>query len=106
MWRWPRASQRSPPPSRSSPASAGAGSPGEPTQVAVAEPVRVREARVVEVGTRRSLVEPVGWEPDPHRVYPMLVSRVPMPATTVAVDPLVDVPVAAMLRDAVQHAGP
>ncbi|GIF08395.1 caspase family protein [Actinoplanes siamensis] len=43
-----------------------------------------REARVTRVLTERSLVSPIGWHPDPERQYPVLLTRVPLPATTVA----------------------
>ncbi|GIE87326.1 caspase family protein [Actinoplanes regularis] len=43
-----------------------------------------KEARVTRVLTERSLVTPLGWRPDPERQYPVVFSRVPLPATTVA----------------------
>ncbi len=45
----------------------------------------VREARVVRVRPELSIVEPIGWAPDPNRQYEVVLSRVPLPATTVAV---------------------
>ncbi|MBE1491929.1 caspase family protein [Plantactinospora soyae] len=47
--------------------------------------VPVREARVTEVLTERSIVAPIGWRPHPERQYPVVVSSVPLPRTTVAV---------------------
>jgi hypothetical protein len=82
------------------------GTPEDPTRVAVAEPSSVREARVVHVEVRRSLVEPIGWNPDGHTLYPVVVSRVPMPPTTVTIDADVEPAVADRIREALQCAGP
>ncbi|NBE84918.1 caspase family protein [Micromonospora rubida] len=54
-------------------------------RVAVVGGSPVREAEVVQVLAERSLVEPVRWRPEPDRQYRVVLSRVPLPATTVAV---------------------
>jgi hypothetical protein len=54
-------------------------------RVAVAGGAPAREAEVVQVLAERSLVRPVGWWPEPDRQYRVVLSRVPLPATTVAV---------------------
>ncbi|MFI2712204.1 caspase domain-containing protein [Micromonospora sp. NPDC018662] len=46
----------------------------------------LHEARVVRIHPERSVVRPIGWEPDDDRQYPVVLSRVPTPATTVAVE--------------------
>jgi hypothetical protein len=83
-----------------------AGTPDDPTRVAVAERAAVREARVTRVAVGRSLVEPIDWPADPHRAYPVVLSGVPMPHTTVAIDADVDASVAALVRQAVDRSGP
>ncbi len=55
------------------------------TRVAVVGTDPVREAVVIQVHPGRSVVRPLGWTPDPDRQYPIAVSRIPMPATTVAI---------------------
>lgn len=45
-----------------------------------------REVRVVAVHPERSLVEPVGWTPDPESQYKMVLTRVPLPAVAVVID--------------------
>ncbi|GAA2846238.1 hypothetical protein Acy02nite_48100 [Actinoplanes cyaneus] len=57
---------------------------GGELRVARAGGGELREARVTRVLTERSLVTPLGWAPDQERQYPMVFSRVPLPATTVA----------------------
>jgi hypothetical protein len=60
---------------------------GGELRVAEAGAKPAREARVVEVLTECSLIEPVdGWPADRTRQYPVVISRIPVPATTVAVD--------------------
>ncbi len=59
-----------------------------------------READVVEVRTELSLVEPVaGWSPDRDEQFPVVVTAVPLPPATVAVDG--PDPAAAELRAAI-----
>ena len=43
-----------------------------------------RLVRAVSVLAERSVVEPVGWVPDVHRQYPMVVTDLPQPRATVA----------------------
>lgn len=74
---------------------AGAGE--DTTRVAVHGSDPAQEARIVRVFTERSTVEPLGWRPDPGRQYRITVTSVPLPATTVAIDPAT-VTVAAALR--------
>lgn len=66
------------------------------------------EARLVAVGPARSVVEPVGWTPEPGRVYPVVLSAVAMPRTPVTVggDTSDDEPAAAEIRAAIAVAGP
>ncbi|MEU1684794.1 caspase family protein [Micromonospora sp. NPDC005707] len=72
----------------------------------VAEPP-VREVRVVQVLPERSLVEPLGWQPEPDRQYRLVLSRVPLPATTVAVGaPGEDSATAGAVVAALRSAGP
>lgn len=44
-----------------------------------------REAEVVQVLPDRSLVTPLHWQPDPDRQYRVVLTDVPLPATTVAI---------------------
>ncbi|KUJ44745.1 caspase family protein [Verrucosispora sp. FIM060022] len=60
-------------------------SAAQDVRVAVPGPL-LREARIVRVHPGRSVVEPLGWEPDEDTQYPVVLSRVPMPRVTVAVD--------------------
>ncbi|XVU23519.1 caspase family protein [Actinoplanes sp. CA-054009] len=57
-----------------------------PLRVAVAGPGPSRPARVTSVSVDRSVVEPDGWQPDPTRQYPVVVTQLPRPTLTVAVD--------------------
>jgi len=89
------------------------GSPDDPVRVAVHRSEPVRQARLVGVGAQRSPVAPIGWQPDPDRRYPVVVSRVPLPATTVAIgtaggtgDPGTSGRVAAAIRSAGPDGGP
>jgi len=52
------------------------------TRVAVAERGPLREARVLEVRPERSVVAPIGWQPDLSRQYPVVVSAVALPEAT------------------------
>ncbi|WP_144081725.1 caspase family protein [Micromonospora wenchangensis] len=58
------------------------------------------EARIVRVDPDRSVVEPVGWEPDEDVQYPVVLSRVPVPEVVLAVEeaagPTIDVVMAAL----------
>ncbi|MFD6680171.1 caspase family protein [Micromonospora parva] len=84
----------------------GVGSADE-IRLAVVGDVPVREVRVVQVLPERSLVEPIGWQPDRDRQYRMVLSRVPLPVTTVLVGgPGQDGPTAATVLDALRCAGP
>ncbi|WP_326561240.1 caspase family protein [Micromonospora sp. NBC_01796] len=66
-----------------------------------------REAGVTQVLTERSLVIPIGWQPDPARQYPIVVSSVPLPQTTVAVGGVPDDPATVdRLLSALDTAGP
>jgi hypothetical protein len=58
---------------------------GGDTAVAVHGSSPPQEARVVEVRATSSRVEPSGWQPDPDRQYPVVLARVPLPLTTVAI---------------------
>jgi hypothetical protein len=58
---------------------------GGDLRVALAGSSPLVEARVLEVLTERSLIEPAPWLTDAGRQYPVMLSRVPLPATTVAV---------------------
>ncbi|SHN38287.1 caspase family protein [Cryptosporangium aurantiacum] len=48
--------------------------------------VPAHEARVTRVGVVSSDVEPVGWQPDRGRQYPMALTRMPTPPAEVTVD--------------------
>ncbi|MEV4352046.1 caspase family protein [Actinoplanes sp. NPDC049596] len=48
-----------------------------PLRVAVAGDGPVRPARVTAVSLDRSVVEPDGWQPDPERQYPVVVTQLP-----------------------------
>lgn len=51
----------------------------------------VEEVRVVEVAAERSVVEPIGWTPDPERQYDMVLTRVPLPRVAVVVEGSADI---------------
>jgi len=76
-----------------------AGRRGDETRFAVAGRSPASEARVVQVDVGRSLVDPIGWTPDPDLLYPVVVSHVPSP-TAVAIDGSVDSGVAERIREA------
>jgi hypothetical protein len=84
------------------------GEPDGTLRVAVRGSHRVKEAEVVEVLTGRSIVRPVGWQPTPTRQYPIVLSSVPLPATTVAFggEPDDDPDLVARLARALASAGP
>ncbi|MFG1917480.1 caspase domain-containing protein [Micromonospora sp. NPDC048898] len=76
-------------------------------RLAVVGELPVREVRTVQVLAERSLVEPIGWQPDRDRQYRMVLSRVPLPATTVRVGgPGQDPATAATVLAALGSAGP
>ncbi|MEV5689684.1 caspase family protein [Micromonospora globbae] len=80
---------------------------GDAVRVAVVGELPAREAEVVRVLPERSLVTPVGWQPEHDRQYRVVLSRVPLPATTVAVGgPGQHVPTARALLAAMATAGP
>ncbi len=89
----------------------GVPAPGDSTvdavRVAVVGELPAREAEVVRVLPGRSLVTPVGWQPESDRQYRVVLSRVPLPATTVAVGgPGQDGATARTLLAALAAAGP
>ncbi|MEV5818353.1 caspase family protein [Micromonospora harpali] len=60
------------------------GADGDDSRVAVAG--TEHEARILRVGANHSVVAPIGWEPDEDTQYPVVLSRVPIPQVTVAVE--------------------
>ena len=64
----------------------------------------LREVRVTEVQVERSLVEPIGWAPDPDQQYDMVVTDVPLPPVAVVIQARPEV--VARLRAEVRVAGP
>jgi caspase domain-containing protein len=77
---------------------------GEVTRFAVHGRAPLAEVQVGEVYTDRSAVEPIDWQPDPGRAYPMVLTRIPLPAVAVAIDG--DPGLAARLAAAIAAAGP
>jgi hypothetical protein len=61
-----------------------AGLPDDPLLLGVQGSEPPREVRVLRVLADRCLVEPVGWLPDPGRLYPMVTTSVPLPPVRVA----------------------
>lgn len=59
----------------------------EAVRVALHDSDPVREATVVRIQADRSTVTPVDWHPDRNVQYPVVISHVPLPATTVAIQP-------------------
>lgn len=96
-----------------------AGPAEDPTRLGVLHADPPKEVRIVRVLADRSVVEPIGWDPGdpgPDKHYPLVVTRVPLPATTVAIvengpvgpDGLlgpVDAGTAALVSDAISGAG-
>jgi hypothetical protein len=79
-------------------------SPGpDALRVAVHHGQPVQEATVVRVLAVHSIVEPVGWRPDPDRQYPVTLTSVPTPSTTVAMD---GTPATEAVRQAIAVAAP
>ncbi|MFF7971570.1 caspase family protein [Streptomyces sp. NPDC007905] len=62
------------------------GTPLDPTLFAVHDSDPPLEVRVLRVQTDRSEVEPVGWTPSPREQYSMVLTSVPLPVGTVALD--------------------
>ncbi|MEU6293095.1 caspase family protein [Streptomyces sp. NPDC046988] len=62
------------------------GAEGDPVRFAVHGSDPLAEVAVTRVLTDRSLVEPLGWAPDPALRYPMVLTSVPLPAGLVALD--------------------
>lgn len=65
-----------------------------------------RTVRAVTVDSERTLVEPVGWAPEPARVYPVALSALAVPAASVALSAPGDPAAARALERAVAEAGP
>ncbi|MET7806635.1 caspase family protein [Micromonospora chersina] len=79
---------------------------GTDDDVRVAVPgSQLREARVVRVYPERSIVQPLGWEPEDDRQYPVVLSRVPTPAVTIEID-AGHPPTAKHVLEALRSAGP
>jgi hypothetical protein len=85
-----------------------AGTAADPVRVAVHHSAPVREARVAQVLADRSIVAPIDWQPDRRQRFPVVVARVPLPTTTVAIGgaPGDDPDLAARVLAAVESAGP
>lgn len=81
---------------------AGAGQ--DQTQIGVYGVEPAQEARIVRVLPDRSIVEPFGWVPDQEKQYPIVVTSVPLPATTIVIggDPEDDAATAALVEAAVR----
>jgi hypothetical protein len=81
--------------------------PGDGIRVAVVGAAPVREARIVTVLPERSVLEPIGWRPEPLSPYPVVVTGVPMPAAAVALGggPGDDEATVALVAAAVHAAG-
>ncbi|HTJ72129.1 MAG TPA: caspase family protein [Actinospica sp.] len=90
-----------------------AGTPDDPTLLGVyKDDPRQREFLVLEVRPDRTVVEPVGWQPelkDLDNHFPVVVTKVPLPSTTVHLDESAPDAEAAeqakLLRYAIGHAG-
>jgi len=82
------------------------GTAGDETRFAVAGQEPVHEVRVTAVEVRRTLVTPIGWAPDPQRVYPVVLSHVATPATAVGISPAVDPEVAERIRTTLGRGNP
>lgn len=85
-----------------------AGTADDPTVVAVHGAEPLREARVDVVLPHRSTVHPVDWQPRQGRQYPVVLTSVPLPATTVAAarTPGDDQPTLAHVLAALRSAAP
>ncbi|WHT17556.1 caspase family protein [Crossiella sp. CA-258035] len=85
--------------------------PGDPVEFGVVGSDPVRLFRTVDVVGDHSKVEPVGWTPDRAQQHPVVTTRVPLPGTSVALDPSGEDPaaaerIAAALRVATPGGGP
>jgi hypothetical protein len=56
------------------------------TRLTVSDRSVSREVRLTVVQAGHSLAEPIGWQPDPNRIYPVMLSAAALAAVTVAVD--------------------
>ncbi|GAA1740483.1 caspase family protein [Luedemannella helvata] len=70
------------------------------TRMTVADRGMGREVRLTGAATGHSLVEPIGWRPDRHRVYPVWVTAAPLAPVTVAGMPLPESPAVTVADDA------
>ncbi|CAL9638552.1 caspase family protein [Streptomyces sp. enrichment culture] len=62
------------------------GGPGDPVRFAVHGSDPLAEVTVRRVLTDHSVVEPLGWAPEPDKQYPVVLTSVPLPAGAVALD--------------------
>ncbi|MEU5203584.1 caspase family protein [Streptomyces sp. NRRL S-1314] len=86
-----------------------AGEGAEGTEFGVLGPRGTAPGTVVRarsVRTERTLVDPVGWVPDPERAYPVSLTALATPPATVSVDDAGRPGAAARLRAAVASYGP
>ncbi|GAB7046452.1 caspase family protein [Catenuloplanes indicus] len=60
--------------------------PAGPLTAAVAGSRPARTVRAVQVRTTHTIVEPVGWAPDPGRQYPVVLTGLPQPPLTAAAE--------------------
>ncbi|MFJ9815112.1 caspase domain-containing protein [Streptomyces sp. NPDC101151] len=82
--------------------------PDDPVRFAVTGADGVAEVVVTRLLTDRSVVEPLGWVPDPGRRYPVVLTSVPLPVGTVSLDGDDEgaARVAALITTALGTAGP
>ena len=80
----------------------------ETTTLAVPSELGGGEVRVTSVRPERSLVQPVEWEPDENRQYPVLVTSLPLPQAGVILGgtPDDDESATRVVADAIASAGP
>lgn len=79
---------------------------GDGTEFTVAEDDESRIVRARAVRADRTLVTPHGWTPDPQRVYPVALSALALPPTTVEIEAPGEPRGAGWLREAVGSTGP
>jgi hypothetical protein len=81
---------------------------GDTTVLSVAEGRGAGSVRVTSVLPGRSLVEPVEWEPETQRQYPVVITSVPLPPAAVVIGglPEEDASAAGRVVDAIASAGP
>lgn len=67
-----------------------------------------KRVRITDVRPQRSLVTPLAWNPDPAHVYPVVLTKVPLPPATVVVGGLEgdDEGALKLVADAIATAGP